>query len=164
MRSRREDFHEFPNEPEKTCFYAPPNSQRQPRVLAPQRKRPSTAKPLKVRPEDRQESDILDMFLGTKRSFMYSHHRKGLMAVKIGESTWRTQEKLKAFAYQREFDLMTTNIRLRDDETLRRSNKPHPKWGEVFVGATTGPRPLKKLPREIQDTTYPRNHVLYFGP
>jgi hypothetical protein len=103
------------------------------------------------------------MFLGTKRSFTATHGRKAAMAARIGESAWKTQEKLKAFAYQREFDLLTTNIRLRDDETLRRSNKPRPKFGEVFVAATTGPRPLKKLPREIQDTTYPRNHYLYFG-
>jgi hypothetical protein len=167
VRGRDEDTDiNWPVEPKKNCYYEPIDSHRRLSKTSTPRKRPMTglhSDHLKS-PAPRQESDIMDMFLGTKRSFLVCHQRKGVMAVKIGDVQWKMQEKQKALAYQRELDLLTTNIRVRDDETLRRSNKPRPKWDSVFIPATTGPRPLKKLPREIQDTTHPRRHVLYFGP
>jgi hypothetical protein len=56
-----------------------------------------------------------------------------------------------------------TNTRVCDDETLQRANRVRRKRDEVFIPATTGPRMLKRLPPEVQDTTYPRYHRLYFG-
>ncbi|KAK8895091.1 hypothetical protein M9Y10_023533 [Tritrichomonas musculus] len=110
------------------------------------------------------EKHVIDHFMGAKRAFLAAHRRKGSVISEIQQKTWKTQEKSRQWEYQREIDLLTTNIKLRDDEYLRRLNKPRPKRGEVFVAPTTGPRLVKKLPKEIQNTTYPRNHVFYFGP
>ena len=110
------------------------------------------------------EKHVINHFMGAKRAFLAAHRRKGSVISEIQAKTWKTQEKSRQWEYQREIDLLTTNIKLRDDEYLRRLNKPRPKRGEVFVAPTTGPRMVKKLPKEIQNTTYPRNHVFYFGP
>ena len=100
---------------------------------------------------------------GAKRSFVVSHNQKALMAKRVEDKTWRTMEKSLAWKYNREIDRLTTNIKVRDDETLRRLNKARPRKGEIFAAASTGPRMSRKLPREVQDTTYPRNHFRYFG-
>lgn len=105
-----------------------------------------------------------DPFGGAKRAFLAAHRRKGELAFDIQNRTWRTQEKSRTWAYKREIDLLTTNVKLRDDETLRRQYKARPKKGEKFVPNTTGPRLMKKLPRDVQNSQYPRNHTLYFGP
>lgn len=109
------------------------------------------------------EKHVINHFMGAKRAFLAAHRRKGSVISEVQEKTWKTQEKSRQWEYQREIDLLTTNIKLRDDEYLRRLNKLRPKRGEVFVAPTTGPRMVKKLPKEIQNTTYPRNHVFYFG-
>lgn len=114
-------------------------------------------------PPSREEKKVVDHFMGAKRAFLASHKRKCYIANEVLERTWKTQEKSRQWEYKREYDQLTTNIKLRDDESLRRLNKPRPKHGEIFVPSTTGPRLAKKLPREIQNTTYPRNHVFYFG-
>ncbi|OHT13658.1 hypothetical protein TRFO_43296 [Tritrichomonas foetus] len=110
-----------------------------------------------------EEKKVVDHFMGAKRAFLASHTRKGFLASEVQERTWRTQEKSRQWEYRREMDMLTTNIKLRDDESLRRLNKARPKRGEKFVGSTTGPRQVKSLPREIQNTTYPRSHIFYFG-
>ena len=110
------------------------------------------------------KKQVIDHFMGAKRAFLAAHRRKGSVISEIQEKTWKTQEKSRQWEYQREIDLLTTNIKLRDDEYLRRLNKPRPKRGETFVAPTTGPRMVKKLPKEIQNTTYPRSHIYYFGP
>lgn len=111
-----------------------------------------------------EKMHVINHFMGAKRAFLAAHRRKGSVISDIQAKAWKTQEKSRQWEYQREIDLLTTNIKLRDDEYLRRLNKPRPKRGEIFVAPTTGPRMVKKLPKEIQNTTYPRNHVFYFGP
>lgn len=109
------------------------------------------------------EKRHMDPFQGAKRAFLAAHRRKGELAADVQNKTWKTQEKSRNWEYKREMEILTTNIRLRDGEFLRRQNKAHPKRGEQFVSNTTGPRIAKTLPRDIQRSQYPRNHTLYFG-
>ena len=102
-------------------------------------------------------------FLGAKRAFLRTQLRKGKVTADLIDKTWKAEEKARQNEYQKEIDLLTTNIKIRDDEYLRRLYKFRPKVGEEYIPPTTGPRKIKKLPREIQDTTYPRNHLFYFG-
>jgi hypothetical protein len=102
-------------------------------------------------------------FAGTKRAFVVGHGRKSAVIANISEFNWRVETKAHQWAYQREFEMLMTSTRVCDDETLRRANRKHYKHSEVVIPPTTGPRMLKKLPPEVQDSTYPRYHRAYFG-
>jgi hypothetical protein len=113
-----------------------------------------------VLPRDR---DAEDTFSGAKRGFMAAHIRACAFASRVGDSAWRTERQAHDRAYRREFATLMARRQAHDDETLRRANRRRPKSSEAFVGPTTGPRPLKALPPEVQDTTHARYHRLYFG-
>jgi hypothetical protein len=107
--------------------------------------------------------DVDDTFSGAKRAFMSGHRRAAKVATQINESNWRIETKAHEWAYKQEFATVMANYKVYDDDTLHRANNRRPKPGEVLAPATTGPRPLKALPPEAQDTTYPRYHRVYFG-
>ena len=104
-----------------------------------------------------------DPFLGTKRAFLAAHKHKAQISFQIQDKAWEVQERSRKWNYKHEMDLLQTNIKIRDDDYLRRINKPHPKRGERRVPTTTGPRHLQKLPPDRQVTEYPRFNLHYFG-
>jgi hypothetical protein len=104
-----------------------------------------------------------DPFGGAKRAFVSGHRHAGAIAAKVNDSNWRTESRAHEWAYRQEFAIVMAKYKVCDDETLRRANRAHPKPSEAFVPLTTGPRPLKALPPEVQDTQYPRYHRVYFG-
>jgi hypothetical protein len=111
----------------------------------------------------RRDGEFNDTFEGSKRAFLAGHRRKAALAARIAAASWRINEKEHACAYRREIDRLTTSIKIRDQETSVRSNRPRPKPNENFPPITKGPRNGNRLPRELQDTTYPRTHLRYFG-
>lgn len=162
----------LPGELPKNCTYIPINqmgidisctSTR--RCRSTMRSRPSTSfrKQQERFPVLKPDKLMENPFSGAKRSFVVAHDHRSKVAKRVEEMNWRSMEKTLARKYNLEIAKLTTNIKIRDGETLRRLNKARPKKGEVFIAASTGPRMAKKLPREIQDTTYPRNHYRYFG-
>ena len=104
-----------------------------------------------------------DPFLGTKRAFLAAHKHKAKISFQIQDKAWEVQERSRKWNYKHEMDLLQTNIKIRDDDYLRRINKPHPKRGERRVPTTTGPRHLQKLPPDRQVTEYPRMNIHFFG-
>jgi hypothetical protein len=146
----------LPGERPKNCVYIPPSSTRR---TAPIQARPRSSKFKQKQcqfPVLRPDSDIKDTFQGSQRAFLAGHRRKAALAARLAAASWRVNEKEHACAYRREMDVLTMNIRIRDERTLGRSS-------EKFAPMTKGPRPRNKLPREVQDTTYPRAHLRYFG-
>lgn len=148
----------LPGEREPNCFYIPINERQQ---MSPPRRqtRPSTSLPPVFKPN----KDTNNPYLGAKRSFLASNRRRAEIAQHVEDMQWRAQQKLLIWRYNRCVDKINTNIKIRDEETLRRTSRRRPTRGEVFVPASTGPRRTHRLPREIQDSTYPRSHILYFG-
>lgn len=112
-----------------------------------------------VRPQQRSRN----VFIGTRRAFLAAHARKAELARRVLDENWKLQEKQRQWNYRQQMDQLTTNIKLRDDEILRRQNKPHRIKGEIVPRTTTGTRQVTALPRERQSSLYPRNHRFYFG-
>jgi hypothetical protein len=56
-------------------------------------------------------------------------------------------------------DKLMTRTKVKDGKTVTRSHRTD----KQFVPTTTGPRSGNRLPREVQDTTYPRTHLRHFG-
>jgi hypothetical protein len=123
----------------------------------------SSLSPLKVVPLSKPELDLINLFQGCKRSFMNAHRRKCEMTARLTVSQQQMEEKWRKFTNAREVGPLTANIRIRDEESLRRANKRRQSKLESVALPSTGMRGGAKLPREIQDTTYPRNHRLYHG-
>jgi hypothetical protein len=111
----------------------------------------------------RSELKVNDAFVGCKRAFIKCHQRRGETASQIQEASWRLQEKARIWEYQHELDRLKANIRERDDEALRRLYKVRISGGKDYAAPSKGPRQFSHLPREVQDTTYPRSHILYHG-
>jgi hypothetical protein len=105
----------------------------------------------------------VNRFLGVRRAFLHGHDHKADLSKRIHDAAWRLEEKQRSWTYQRQLDKLTTDIKLRDEEYLRRQNRPHPKPSEHFARATTGHREATSLPRDRQCSLYPRNHVRYLG-
>jgi hypothetical protein len=102
-------------------------------------------------------------FYGARRAFLATHERKAKLAIRLEEDMWASKERDLLWKYRQEIARLTENIKLRDDEYLRRQNKPHPKPREYFPPSTTGMRQTPALPRERQCSLYPRNRTSYFG-
>lgn len=160
----------LPGELPRNCTYIPINQMGidgtpVKRSRSTMRSRPSSSfrKQQEKFPVLKPDRAMENPFAGAKRSFVVCHNHKAIVAKRVEEMTWKTMEKSLAWKYNREIDRLTTNIKIRDGETLRRLNKARLRKGEIVATASTGPRLSKKLPREVQDTTYPRNHVRYFG-
>jgi hypothetical protein len=153
----------LPGDIPKKPLYIPPTTTRRPTT-------PFGAEaPVPFKEKQRQfpvlkpDSDTLELFGGCKRSFMAGYSRKRDFTAQVEESNRRTEDKFRAWHYKQEINRLTANTRIRDDEFLRRANKRRLPRREMVGLPTTGARTIGKLPREIQDTTYPRNHVLYHG-
>jgi hypothetical protein len=145
----------LPGERPKSCVYIPPSST----PALP----PSVARRQHQFPVLRRDGDVSDTFEGSKRAFIAGHRRKAALAAQVADASWRVREKEHAHAYRREMDMLLTSIRVRDEGALVRSNRPRPRPSEPPARITTGPRRGNRLPREVQDTTYPRTRLRYFG-
>ena len=148
----------LPGEREPNCVYIPINERRS---MPPRRAqtRPSTSLPPVFKPK----GETSNPYLGAKRSFLVGHRRRAEMTQHVEDMQWRSQQKILVWRYNRDIDKLNTNIKPMDEETLRRTARRRPRVGEVFVPASTGPRRVHRLPRDVQDSTYPRSHILYFG-
>jgi hypothetical protein len=94
---------------------------------------------------------------------MTLHRRKGEVAMQVQDNTWKLEEKSHAWDYKRAVEKLRSRTRERDDESLRRESRLRLKGGEICAAPSTGPREFRSVPREIQDTTYPRSRILYYG-
>jgi hypothetical protein len=128
-------------------------------VLAP----PHSAVPPHRFPIIKEPKRTANAFYGARRAFLATHERKAKLAIRLQEATWASKEKDMLWKYRQEIARLTENIKLRDDEYLRRQNKPHPKPSEYFPTPTTGMRQTTAIPRERQCSLYPRNRTCYFG-
>ena len=100
-----------------------------------------------------------------RRAFLAAHTREAGLARRVQDENWKLQEKQRQWNYKQQMSLLPTNIKLRDEEILRRQNRHHLVKGEFVPRTTTGTRQVTALPRERQSagSLYPRNHRFYFG-
>jgi len=127
---------------------------------------------IKTRPESPKDNDTkilvrerkpIDTFLGAKRAFMASHARKSKVSQEILNKTWVNQERLRKWNYQQEMKFVESKKAIHSPEYIRRQSRSLALSSGIKVATTTGPQTHIKLPRDVQNTEYPKNHIYFWG-
>lgn len=113
-------------------------------------------------PEVKERKEV-NTYLGTKRAFLAAHAHKAQAAKQLLEKTWENQERLRSWNYKQQMKALETNIKIRNDNTQQRISRARNLNQQKTAPMTTGPTKRVQLPRDIQVTEYPRNHILYWG-